>query len=489
MRRLANYLIPNISQREREISDFNLIQVIEKIDHSHSKIGQQYLCYKVFNSIRIEDKVGVKDKEIVLQENLFPAYKRALNKLNKEYNFRLADIVFGENLLPSHWSFKYSKFLLFLLIASFFGFRYNPTFSVLLISFILIINSIIFFISKGVTIYSKFYLFNLLDFSETCETLNKIDNSLTFKSKSLKNPFFLRVLTFQDNIETANPFGFLAISIVEVIKAFFLVDSIIIDLLKSNMKIDNEKMKEDYFTIANVDLKLSLYTLKNKEGNLICNPEFCTDDNLSLINFSHPLIDDCVVNSIDINNKIIMVSGSNLAGKSTFLKAIAVNIVLGRALSICFAKYAKLNNINIYSSFKISDDLLNAKSFFNVELDVIKNIITNSDKESIVFLDEPFKGTNSDERIALNISVLKYIYNKGSKLLMTTHDVKLYDYLKDISVPYHFNLTIDNNDVFFDYKVKGGMIKNYYAIRILKEKDFPKSIIEESNKLLKNLKK
>jgi MutS-like protein len=459
MKKLANYLIPNINQIEREILDFDLIEIVKKLDNCNSKIGKQFLCYKVLNSIRNNNRL----EEFSVNLNLCPEYdsqyKKSLKNLNKDYNLDLVDIVFGNSDINGHWSFGYSKFLLLLVIISIVGFNFNPLFFSLLFTILFVINMMIFLIGKGIVINSKYYLLNLLDFSKTC-----------------------------NEIESITPVGFLASSTIEIFKAIFLIDSLIINFLESKIKIDKNKLKSDYFLIANLDFNLSLNTLKKKEENVICTPVFNDKAILSFNNLIHPLIDNCIGNSIDVNDEIIMVTGSNLAGKSTFLKAIAINLILGKSLNICFAKSASLNNLDVYSSFKISDDLFNAKSFFNVELDVIKTIVDNSDSKSIVLLDEPFKGTNSSERMALNISVLKYLYKKKCKIILTTHDVKLFSYISNISLPYNFNLTMKQDKVFFDYQLKKGVIINYYAIQILKSKGFPNTIINESIEIINNLK-
>jgi MutS domain V len=488
MKKLANYLIPNINQIEREILDFDLIEIVKKLDNCNSKIGKQFLCYKVLNSIRNNNRL----EEFSVNLNLCPEYdsqyKKSLKNLNKDYNLDLVDIVFGNSDINGHWSFGYSKFLLLLVIISIVGFNFNPLFFSLLFTILFVINMMIFLIGKGIVINSKYYLLNLLDFSKTCNEIIEFDKTITFQSKNIKYNFLLKILTIEDNIESITPVGFLASSTIEIFKAIFLIDSLIINFLESKIKIDKNKLKSDYFLIANLDFNLSLNTLKKKEENVICTPVFNDKAILSFNNLIHPLIDNCIGNSIDVNDEIIMVTGSNLAGKSTFLKAIAINLILGKSLNICFAKSASLNNLDVYSSFKISDDLFNAKSFFNVELDVIKTIVDNSDSKSIVLLDEPFKGTNSSERMALNISVLKYLYKKKCKIILTTHDVKLFSYISNISLPYNFNLTMKQDKVFFDYQLKKGVIINYYAIQILKSKGFPNTIINESIEIINNLK-
>lgn len=487
MKKLAHYLIPNINQIEREILDLDLIEIVKKIDNCNSKIGKQFLCYKVFNSVRDNNRLEEFSANPSLNSEYDLQYKKSLKNLNKDYNLDLVDIVFGNSDINGHWSFRYSKYLLLFVIISIVGFYFNSLFFSLSFTILFMINMMVFLIGKGIVINFKYYLLNLLDFSKTCNEIIEFDKTFSFQSKNIKYNFLLKILTFEESIENITPVGYLASSAIEIFKAIFLIDSLIINFLVSKIEIDKNKLKSDYFLLANLDFNLSLNTLNEKEENVICIPVFNNKAKLSFNNLIHPLIDDCIVNSIDVNDEIIMITGSNLAGKSTFLKAIAVNLILGKSLNICFAKSASLNNLDVFSSFKINDDLVNSKSFFNVELDVIKAIVDNSNSKSIVFLDEPFKGTNSSERMALNISVLKYLYKKKCKIILATHDVKLFSYLSNFSIPYNFNLAIYKDNVLFDYKLKKGIIENYYAIEILKDKGFPNAIINESIVMLNSL--
>jgi hypothetical protein len=478
MEKLAKYLIKNYPDINREISDLDLFEVIKKIDCSSSALGKQFLCFKVLNSIK-----NVCDLNIELPSGIDynSRYIGGLQYLNKQYNLDIVDIVFGDKKLDRHWSFNYSPYLLVLIFLSLICFKYSPYFFTVLLTLLLVISVFIYYITKGIILNSKYYFLNIADFSKTCNSLKKISGLLPFETKNNNYNFLIKILTVEDKIEAYTPIGVIISTTIEITKAIFLIDSIIINRLASKISFDQEKLKHDYLLIGQIDFNLSLIKFKERMKDDLCSPTFDNSQGLVFKNLKHPLVDNCVQNSINISDRVIIVTGSNMAGKSTFIKALAVNIILGKALKICFASSVNIDNINLFTSIKVSDNLLKSKSYFDNELDIMKNIITNSTiTNSIIFLDEPFKGTNSMERTALSVGVIKYLYSKKSKIVLTTHDLKLYDFLKDISVSYHFNLSLKEDSVFFDFKLRKGIIENYYAIKILKNKKFPEAIINDS---------
>lgn len=486
MEKLSRYLISGYSEIEREILDLDLRAIIEKVDYCTSSIGKQLLCYKIYNSIKNDSSPDFQ-ASIKLNRNA-AYYEKGLKHINKTYNFDMADIVFGDLKINKHWSFKYAPYILVLILICLIGLKFEPLFFTLLLTILFGLTVFIYFISKGIILSSKNFLLNVSDFSKACNVITRHDDKIPFKVKKNNFTVLIKILTVEDSIEKITPVGLIASTCIEIIKAVFLIDSIIITTLISRLDLDRENLKNDYFLLGQIDFNLALIKLKEEEKDKICIPSFNTSEAFYFDSLTHPLIDKCVSNSIAVKEKVIMITGSNMAGKSTFIKAVAVNIILGKALKICYAKSANLLYHNILSSIKINDNLAKAKSYFNVELDIISTIIEESKNEnSIIFLDEPFKGTNSTERIALNVAVIKYLHAKNNKLVLTTHDVKLYDFIKDISTPFHFNLNVNTNDVFFDYKLKEGVIKNYYAINILKSKNFPESVIEDSLSVMSTL--
>ena len=130
----------------------------------------------------------------------------------------------------------------------------------------------------------------------------------------------------------------------------------------------------------------------------------------------------------------MLLTGSNASGKSTFLKTVAVNMVLSETLCFACADSFTTAYHRIYSSMSLSDDLLAGDSFFLAEIKALKRILEA--KESIAeirvacFIDEVLKGTNTVERIAASAEILKYLKDNGVFAMAATHDRELTEILK-----------------------------------------------------------
>jgi DNA mismatch repair ATPase MutS len=141
--------------------------------------------------------------------------------------------------------------------------------------------------------------------------------------------------------------------------------------------------------------------------------------------------------------------------------------------------------MRIFSAIRVTDDLLNEKSYYLEEVLLIKGMIDESQSEiqTLFLLDELFKGTNTVERIAAGKAVLNYL-NKGKHIVfVSTHDIELADYLKNTFDLYHFTEIVEDDKIVFDYKLKEGDLKTRNAIRILELNAYPTEIIREAKAL------
>lgn len=187
----------------------------------------------------------------------------------------------------------------------------------------------------------------------------------------------------------------------------------------------------------------------------------------------HPLIEDkkIVVNSFTMDNQVCIITGSNMSGKTTFLRTIGINLVLAFAGAPVMATNFKCSPMQIYTSMRLEDDIRGISTFY-AELLRIKEIIEANDHEEkmIVLIDEIFKGTNSADRIYGAIETIKRLScNKNCYTFITTHDFELCDLEKQISCSnYHFKEHYQDNKIVFDYLIKKGRCKTTNAKYLLK---------------------
>ena len=174
-----------------------------------------------------------------------------------------------------------------------------------------------------------------------------------------------------------------------------------------------------------------------------------------------------------------------MSGKTTFIRTIAINSVLAQTLSICFAKTYTAPFLKVHTSIRITDDLLENTSYYLQEVLIIKELIEASKTEEncLFVLDEIFKGTNTIERISGGKSILTYLNQKNHIVLVSTHDIELTELLeKEKYELFHFSEHIENEELFFDHKLKSGKLKTRNAIKILDLYNYPSEIIIDARK-------
>jgi hypothetical protein len=192
----------------------------------------------------------------------------------------------------------------------------------------------------------------------------------------------------------------------------------------------------------------------------------------------HPLISKTkrINNDIEIKHdgELMLVTGSNMAGKSTFLRCIGVNVILAMAGAPVCAKYFKVSHVQMISSMRITDNLAESTSTFYAELKKLKTIIEKVNKGENVFilLDEILRGTNSLDRHTGSVALVKQLIKHHTAAIIATHDLDLAtlknDYPENI-INYHFDVQVSNDELFFDYRLKPGVCNSLNASILMKK--------------------
>lgn len=192
----------------------------------------------------------------------------------------------------------------------------------------------------------------------------------------------------------------------------------------------------------------------------------------------HPLIPAGKRVNSDFNTQgdgiINLVTGSNMAGKSTFLRSCGVNIILAMAGAPVCATGLRLSPLRVMSSMRISDNLEESTSTFYAELKKLKAIIEAVNKKEKVFLllDEILRGTNSGDRHTGSKALIKQLIAQQATGIVASHDLELAK-LKDIYPQqlfnYHFDVQIANEELYFDYTLKEGVCKSMNASLLMKK--------------------
>ena len=205
-------------------------------------------------------------------------------------------------------------------------------------------------------------------------------------------------------------------------------------------------------------------------------PEIAKNDLIiEALNISHPMLDPAegVTNNFKIcGEEFFVITGANMAGKSTFLRTISLQIVMGNmGLPVC-ASAVKYQPIKLITSMRTVDSLTAHESYFFSELKRLKFIIDNikEDKYFIV-LDEILKGTNSTDKAIGSRKFIEKLVSSNSTGLVATHDLSLCEVAKSLEKVdnYYFDAAIVNDELHFDYKFKKGICQNMNASFLLKK--------------------
>lgn len=210
------------------------------------------------------------------------------------------------------------------------------------------------------------------------------------------------------------------------------------------------------------------------------NPEYLypaiKSNQIKMEDLGHPLIskDKRVKNTIDFSQKrFVILTGSNMSGKSTFLRTVGINLVLSYAGAPIDAKNALIYPLPLWVSMRLTDSLSDSESFFFAEVKRLKQIVTEAEKQPIfVLLDEILKGTNSDDKKTGTVGVIEKLHNLDVTGMIATHDLevcKTTDNHLETMENKCFEVEIINNELHFDYKLKNGICQNKNATFIMKK--------------------
>jgi hypothetical protein len=198
----------------------------------------------------------------------------------------------------------------------------------------------------------------------------------------------------------------------------------------------------------------------------------------------HPLLASPVPNSISLEGRGCVITGSNMSGKSTFLRTLGLNAVLAQTIFTCPAVAYKGSLFRVISSLSRTDDLMGGKSCYLMEAERLLLMIrsTETATPALCIIDEVLCGTNSCERLAASEKILEYLAHRNAITIVATHDVELVDRLASSYSSYHFRDHVDDRGLHFDYLLQAGKATTTNAIRLLEFLRYPPEIVEDAQK-------
>lgn len=209
-----------------------------------------------------------------------------------------------------------------------------------------------------------------------------------------------------------------------------------------------------------------------------CFPQFTSSTFIETKGLGHPLMrkNACVLNDFipSDKEKVVVLTGANMSGKSTFLRAIGINTVLANCGAPVYATSFAFNNAEVYTSMRVMDSLEQNTSYFYAELERLSLIMNKlrSGQKMIILLDEILKGTNSADKLAGSIGLIEEFLRHDCLCIIATHDLDLgkleIKYPLEVS-NYCFESRLEANELYFDYKINKGIAKNKNATHLMQK--------------------
>lgn len=474
------------------INDLDFNELFKYVDRTVSKPGQQYLYYQLLRPTDNMEALNEFDSQVDFFQNndaIRETIQLQLLQLSNPSAHYISSLLSSDIYKKPTWAIWLKVDTAVVVILLILAFQFKILFIGLMLLFGL--NMLLHLWNK-----EKAFQFvkSLPQLSELINTAKKINTNKRFNNKTVaesinnlntfKNLF--KFVNFSTNSVQSDISQVLGMFFMESIKGLFLIEVHSFISCMDELKNKKEDIVHLFEFIGLIDAAISIASLR-KENADYCKPEFIQPGKcLSLRNIYHPLIRDCVTNSLEIDQKSILITGSNMSGKTTFIRTVAINSILAQTIYTCFADSFVTPLLKVVSSIRIEDNLLDGNSYFFEEVKTIDTLIkaTATTAQNLFILDELFKGTNTIERVAAAKAVLHYLNKRNNIVLVSTHDLELSECLKDNYDLYHFEEQIVEDTLSFDHLLKKGKLKTSNAIRLLELSGYPKEIIDEAKEAI-----
>jgi hypothetical protein len=483
--------------------DLDLNNIFNYIDRTNSKPGKQYLYKKLFTPETSFEKLLKFDKKIEALNMPRPdleSIELELSKLNSGDAYYLAELFLKEHefLLVPLMSFyiRISGIAIVGLIISLFIVPTPICFAFLIA--LLAGNVALHYGTKNkISSYTRSLPQLIILHSVARKLLKKVSFEQDEQVKNSLNKLSglnrsLNLVSFESKL--ADKPENLSYAIYKFIKLLFLLEPLMFITSVKRINKYREDIEVIYRYVAEIDTLISIQSVRAGLPHY-CKPVFYTDNlQMDLIDMYHPLIYNCVPNSIRTRtDEGVLITGSNMSGKTTFIRSIAINALLAQTIFTTCTREYKAPLLKIQTSIRTNDDLGENKSYFQAEALSILDIINQSSGDelvkSLVIIDEIFRGTNTIERIAAAKSVLTYLTDNKNFVFVSTHDLELAELLDNDYAVYSFEESVNDTRLVFDYKMKTGVLKNKNGIAILETIGYPESVVEDAYIVSEELKR
>ncbi|MFJ5770588.1 hypothetical protein [Psychrobacillus sp. NPDC093180] len=472
-------------------NDLSMDKVFQKLNYTQTTVGSEYL----FNQLReINPSLEKKEEDehlytvVASNQGLREKILLLLSGLGKRDFTNSTSFFYDINSKKVRNGFVY-YLLAFLPIASIALLFFNLKWGLFCLLASFLINTIIYYRNKSMLEYdlvSVTYIASIIHTGKRFSSVNQSEfNSYENRFKDNMKP--LKKVLFLSNISSLGNKGGGEFDVIfEYIRILFLLDFISYNKIVKTISDHQKEYHEVWQLIGKLDAAIAVAFYRKSLGTY-CTPKFVDKEELLFENMAHPLIHNPVTNTSALG-KSTLVTGSNASGKSTYIKAIAINAILAQTINTVIAEKWIMKPSYIATSMAIQDNVLDGDSYFIAEIKSLKRIVRliEEGKPCISFVDEILKGTNTVERIAASAAMMEWLSSNKGMNIIASHDIELTEIASHVYTNYHFRESIENGEVQFDYTIHPGPSNTRNAIKLLEVLGYPQTITEKANKLAEN---
>ncbi|SFQ53323.1 MutS domain V [Hymenobacter arizonensis] len=473
-------------------TDLNGDDLFALLDGTTSRVGQQCLYHRVRSPLNDEAALQDFDQAARLFAEPAPRGKAllALRRLTSTDAYYLPDILTGDALLALPWTVAAPAMVL-LLLATVVGGFWQPALW-LLSGGLILLHSVLHFwyrsrikgVMRPMQQLSSLYRAGrgLTRLQLPLAALHGLAEPLGQLGSIVNKVAFLQTDDLMKSEMTMLPW-----LVLEYLKMMLLLDFIVYRSCRRQVEQHFGAIRAVYEAVGYVDCAVAVAGFRARHPH--CVPQFTAETGLRLSGAYNPLVPGCVPNDLTVADTSILLTGSNMSGKTTFMRAIGLSMLLAQTIATCPATAYAAPFRRVVSSINLADSLTEGKSYYFAEAETILGFVRAAEASAggyLFILDELFKGTNTVERIAATQAVLAYLQPR-SLVVASTHDGELGQLLAPAFTEYHFSETVTETDWYFDYLLKPGPLRTRNAIRLLARVGFPTSIVEDAEALSRTL--
>lgn len=475
-----SFLLDNITW-----NDLNMTELYFMLNNTGSAMGEE-LLWAMLHELRTEEASLLEREKVI---SFFQNNKEARVTLQTEFaligkNKRISIFEYMDRIETVR---RESNLLHFFGIAGILVSTILLAFGVgmagvLLIGFILF-NLLTYYKRKGeIELYYSVitYLIRMLEYAEKIQKediteLKPYCNVLQEHTTALK-----AFRKGAPSVMPQNPTGDMMAFFLDYFRILFHSDLIRFNNMMKQYFKNKSRIVEVFETIGFLDAMCAVASFRTWLGDYTL-PEFTKEKQYKAEQLYHPFLEKPVPASIQ-TEKSVLITGSNASGKSTFIKAAAMNAILAQTIhTVCASSY-HASFFHVFTSMALTDNLFGNESYYIVEIKSLKRIIDaiNEEFPVLCFVDEVLRGTNTVERIAASSRILHSVASSNALMFAATHDIELTYMLEDRFDNYHFEEQILEDKVMFDYRLKQGRATTQNAIALLGMLGYPEEIINKA---------